>query len=154
MIRYSSEVTIDRPPRAVFEALLDPERYAAWTPMVDMSFEDAGPPRVGLKGQFRLAEGPIKGMLKMEILEMEPDRRLVIKATHPSVDWLAVNTLRPEGNGTRLTYAGELSLLGWRRILEPVVGAEMRNGEAKEVIRLKELLELEPTVASASGDSA
>ena len=154
MIRYSSDVTIDRPPSVVFEALLDPERYAQWTPMVDMSFEDAGPPRVGQKGHFRMAEGPIKGLLAMEIVELEPDRRLVFRVTHPSIDWLAVNTLRPEGAGTRLTYAGEMSLLGWRRVLEPVMGGEIRNGEAKEATRLKELLEQEAAAAAVGASGA
>jgi hypothetical protein len=40
-----------------------------------------------------------------------------------------------------------MSLRGWRRLLEPVIGGEIRNGEAKEAIRLKELLEAEPTAA-------
>lgn len=31
MIHYSSEVTIARPPRAVYEALLDPDLYPQWT---------------------------------------------------------------------------------------------------------------------------
>jgi len=59
-----------------------------------------------------------------------------------------VNTIQPDGAGTRLTYAGEMSLRGWRRLLEPVMGGEIRDGEAKEAIRLKELLEAEPTAGS------
>jgi len=141
MIRYSSEVTIDRPPSAVFEALLDPGLSAEWTPMADMSFEDAGPARVGLRGRFRLAEGPIKGMLDMEIVELDPDRRVAYRVTHPLVDWLAVTSLRPEGAGTRVTYAGEMSLRGWRRVLEPFMGGEVRKGEATEIRRFKALLE-------------
>ena len=42
MIRYSSEVTIARPPHAVYEALLDPGLYPKWTDMVDVSFDGAG----------------------------------------------------------------------------------------------------------------
>jgi len=145
VIRYSSEVSIARAPHDVFAALLDPERYAQWTPMTDMAFEGSGPPRVGQRGSFRLAEGPIKGRLEMEIVELDPDRRIVFRVSHPALDWRAVNTIRPDGAGTRLTYAGEMSLRGWRRLLEPVIGGEIRNGEAKEAIRLKELLEAEPT---------
>ena len=112
MIRSSSEVTIDRPPRAVYEALLDPARYAEWTPMTDMAFDDDGPPRVGQRGHFGRTGGPIKAPLEMEIVELEPDRKVGFRATHPSLDWVAVNTIVPEGSGTRLTYAGELSLRG------------------------------------------
>lgn len=147
MIRYTSDVTIDRPPSEVFAALLDPVLAGEWTPMVDMSFEDDGPPRIGQRGRFRLAEGPIKGLLDMEIVEFEPDRRVAYRVTHPSLLWRAVTSLRPEGSGTRVTYAGEMSLRGWRRILEPIMGGEVRKGEAGEILKLKALLE-----ARAGGD--
>jgi uncharacterized protein YndB with AHSA1/START domain len=143
MIRYSSEVTIDRPPRAVYEALLDPARYAEWTPMTDMAFDDDGPPRVGQRGHFQMAEGPIKGRLEMEIVELEPDRKITFRATHPSLDWVAVNTIVPEGSGTRLTYAGELALRGAMRLMEPFMSGEVRRGEAAEAAKLKAMLERE-----------
>jgi len=145
MIRYSSEITIARPPKAVFDALLDPALYSKWTPMVDMSFEDSGPPRVGSRGRFRMAEGPIKGLLDMEITELQPERRLAIRVTHPSLDWLAVTTLQPDEHGTRVTYAGEMALRGWRRILEPMMGREVSKGEATEIRRFKVLLEDHPS---------
>ena len=143
MIRYSSDVSIGRPPRDVYEALLDPGLYAKWTPMVDVAFEGSGPPHVGQRGSFRLSEGPIKGKLEMEIAELEPDRRIVFRVSHPALEWTAMNTIQPDGAGSRLTYAGEMSLRGWRRLLEPVMGGEIRSGEAKEALRLKELLEAE-----------
>ena len=144
MISYSSEVTIDRPPHAVYEAFLDPDLYSNWTDMVDVSFDGAGPPSVGTRGRFRMAQGPIKGMLEMQLTELEPDRRVVFHVTHPDLDWTAVSTLQPAGTGTRLTYAGELRFLGWRRLLEPFMGREVRQGEAEEARRLKALLEASP----------
>ena len=144
MIGYTSEVAIARPPHAVYEALLDPERYPQWTDMVDVSFEGEGPPRVGMRGRFRLAKGPIKGMLEMELTELDPDRRIVFEVRHPSLDWKAVSTLAVSGTGTRLTYAGELRMHGWRRLLQPLVAREVRAGEASEAVRLKVLLEAAP----------
>ncbi|MBI3747028.1 MAG: SRPBCC family protein, partial [Chloroflexi bacterium] len=131
--------------KVVFDALLDPELYAEWTPMVDLSFEDSGPPRVGWRGRFRMAQGPIKGLLDMEIVELEPERRVAIRVSHPSLDWLAVTTLQPDGQGTRVKYAGEMALRGWRRILEPMMGGEVSKGEATEIRQFKALLEHEPT---------
>ena len=61
MIRYSSDVTIDRPPSAVFEALLNPDLYAKWTPMIDMTFEDDGPPRRGTAGAVPHGGGSDQG---------------------------------------------------------------------------------------------
>jgi uncharacterized protein YndB with AHSA1/START domain len=144
MIHYSSEVTIARAPHAVYEALLDPALYSRWTDMVDVTFDGAGPPAVGMRGRFRLAKGPIKGTLEMELTDLDPDRRIVFHVRHPDLDWVAVSTLEPEGSGTHLTYAGDLRLLGWRRLLEPLVGSEVRQGEAAEAVRLKALLEAIP----------
>ena len=151
MIRYSSEVTIDRPPHAVYEALLDPELYPQWTDMVDVAFDGAEPPGVGTRGRFRLASGPIKGTLEMEVADLEPDRRVVIRVTHPSLDWTAVSTLATAGSGTRLTYAGEIRMRGWRRLLEPLAAREVRTGEAGEATRLKALLEAEGDAAPTEG---
>ena len=148
MIRYSSKVTIQRSPAEVLDALLDPSRYAEWTDMVDMQFGGAGRLGLGKKGTFRFAKGPISGPLDMEVTELEADRRLVIRITHPSLDWTSVSTLAAEGAGTRLTYAGELQLKGWRRILEPMVARELGDGEAKEVQRLKTILERGPAVGA------
>ena len=141
MIRYSSDVTIDRPPSAVFDALVDPARYAEWTPMTEFSLDEAGPPRLGTRGRFRMGDGPIKGMLDMEVIEFEPGRRMVVRVTHPALTWIAMSSVDPRGTGSLVTYAGQLSLHGWRRILEPFLGAEVRKGEAKEIGRFKELIE-------------
>ncbi|MEO5705268.1 MAG: SRPBCC family protein [Candidatus Limnocylindrales bacterium] len=149
MIKYSSDVSINRSPSEVLGALLDADMYSKWTPMVDVEFDGAERPGVGTTGRFRMAEGPIKGMLEMRIAELDPDRRLVIKVTHPSMDWTAVSTVTPEGGGTRLTYAGEIGLKGWRRLLEPLMAGEIRNGEAAEARKLKALLEAMPVAGPA-----
>jgi uncharacterized protein YndB with AHSA1/START domain len=150
MIRYSSDVSIARKPDEVLDALLDPDLYSKWTPMVDVQFDGSGRPGVGTTGRFRMAEGPIKGQLEMRITELEPGKRLVIHVTHPSIDWVATSTVTPDGSGTRLTYAGTFGLKGWRRVLEPVMGGEIRKGEAKEALRLKEVLEAQPDGAGAA----
>ena len=144
MIHYSTVVTIARPAHAVYEALLDPELYPRWTDMVDVSFDGPGTPRVGTRGRFRLAKGPIKGTLEMELTELEEDRRVVFHVTHRSLDWKAVSTLEPAGTGTQLTYAGDLRLRGWRRLLEPLIAREVRSSEAAEALRLKGVLEAAP----------
>ena len=140
MIRYSSDVSINRSPSDVLDALLDAEMYPKWTPMVDVEFDGDGRPGVGTTGRFRMAEGPIKGMLQMRIAELDASR-VVIKVTHPGLDWTATSTVVPDGAGARLTYAGELAFKGWRRLLEPIMAGEVRAGEAKEAARLKAVLE-------------
>jgi len=147
MIRYHSEATIERSTSDVFSFLLDAERYSEWTEMTDTSWEDSGPPRVGSRGRFRLPGSPFGGDLDMEIVEFEADQRVVFRITHPSVTWIARSIVSPDGDGTHLTYAGEMTIHGWRRILEPMIRAEVSRGEAAEVDRLKALLEAETRTA-------
>jgi len=148
MIRYSSDVTINRPPQDVLDALLDADMYSKWTPMVDVQFDGPGRPGVGTTGRFRMAEGPIKGILEMQIAELDPTH-VVVKVKHPSLDWTSTSTVTPEGTGTRLTYAGALAFRGWRRLLEPLMAGEVRKGEAMEAERLKALLDRGPEAPAA-----
>jgi uncharacterized protein YndB with AHSA1/START domain len=152
MIHYSSMVAIRRPPGDVFAALLDPERYSQWTPMVDTRFHDAEP-RVGTRGDFRFESGPLKGSYEMEIVALDPGRRLDFRVDGSRLRWNAQIGLEPDGKaGTRMTYAGDLSLLGWRRLLEPLFAREVRSGEAREAEQLRDVLEGDaPSAATETG---
>jgi uncharacterized protein YndB with AHSA1/START domain len=153
MIHYSSMVTIKRLSGDVFAALLDPERYAQWTPMVDTQFHDSEP-RVGTRGNFRMERGPLKGRYEMEIVALEPGRRLDFRVDGSGLRWNAQIGLEPDGDaGTRMTYAGDVSLLGWRRLLEPLFAGEVRSGEAKEAERFRDLLQSEAAPLAAVGRS-
>src|SRR5262245_41878956 len=150
MMQYSTVVTIRRPPGDVLAALLDPDLYGEWTGMVGTRFDGPGSPTVGTRGEFRLPAGPLKGRYDMEIVGLEPDRRLDMRIDGSSLRWLSNITLEPDGDGTRMTYAGEISLLGWRRILEPFMAREAQAGEAREAERFKALLEAETAPAMAT----
>lgn len=141
MIRYSTVVLINRPPADVLAALLDPGLYPRWTEMVDTSFDGPAPPGVGTRGRFRLPAGPLKGDYSMQIVDLQDARRLDIRIEGAALTWLSRTTLEPEGGRTRMTYAGEISLRGWRRLLEPLMAREAQAGEAKEAERFKELVE-------------
>lgn len=140
MITYDARVSIARPPHDVYTAMIDPDRYGEWTDMVDVR-SDVGPIRVGSRGTFRLAGSPIKGDLRFEYVELEPDRRIVIRVDHPLLAWHSVSELTPTDTGTDLRYAGEIRLRGIRRLLEPFLAREVRAGEEAEAGRLKALVE-------------
>lgn len=147
MIRYSTVVSIGRPVGEVFGALLDADLYPRWTEMTDASFEGEGPPGVGTRGEFRLPAGPLKGRYAMEILALEPGRRLDIGIDGSALHWISRISLESDGDGTRMTYGGDISLLGWRRLLEPFMSREARAGETHEAERFKALLESEAAPA-------
>jgi len=149
VIKYSSEVMIDRPPKDVIDAHLDAAVLAKWTPMVDVAYDGPGRPGVGTTGRFRMAEGPFKGMIEMRIDELDPQRRIAFTATHPALEWKSESIAAPAGSGTRFTYSGAIRLKGWRRLLEPFMAGEVRRGEAQEALRLKALLEGDAGAAPA-----
>jgi hypothetical protein len=74
----------------------------------------------------------------------------VARVTHPKFDWLATTELEPQAAGTRMTYAGEIRFKGVQRLLEPFIRGEVARGEAKEVERLKALLEEASTSAATA----
>jgi uncharacterized protein YndB with AHSA1/START domain len=154
VIRYSSTHTINRPPPVVFDALLDPARYGQWTEMQGTTWDGDGPVRVGTTGSFRMAGGPFAGALRMKVVALEPDRRFVVNVTHAKFDWVATTDLEADGAGTRMTYAGEIRFRGVQRLLEPFMKGEVARGEAKEVERLKALLEGTSMTAEAAPDPA
>lgn len=147
MIGYASRIRIESSPGEVLALLVDPARYGEWTEMVDVRF-DTVEPRVGTRGTFRLAQGPIKGPLSVEIVELVPDRRVVFRIEHPILSWRAVSEVTPVEGGTELLYAGEVRLRGWRRLLEPFMARELRAGEQAEAERLKAVLERSPSQAA------
>jgi uncharacterized protein YndB with AHSA1/START domain len=154
VIHYATTVTIRRPASDVYAALLDADLYPQWTPMVDTRFDADGPLRVGTRGSFRLPSGPLEGRYEMELVALEPDRRVDIRVDGAALRWLSTSTLEPDGDRTRLSYAGEIALRGWRRLLEPLFAREVRTAEAREAERLRDLLESGPgqrAVSAAHG---
>jgi uncharacterized protein YndB with AHSA1/START domain len=150
MIRHDTSIVIQRPPEDVFAALLDLPGYDRWTEMRDSRWVTPGEPGVGSRGASRMPGGPLKGAFDIEVVELVPGRRVSFDTTHPALRWRSGAEVEPVAEGTRLHYFGEISLRGWRKVLEPLMQGEVQAGERKEVERLKALLEAAPA-ASGSG---
>jgi len=43
-----------------------------------------------------------------------------------------------------------MQLTGWWRLIEPLIAAEAKAGEAAELRRMKEILEMAPSIAPAT----
>ena len=92
------EVTYPHPPAKVWRVLTTREHLARW--LMQNDFE----PRVGHKFQFRAKPvGGWDGIVNCEVLELVPERRLVITWTSNVIDTKVTFLLEPAGGGTRLT---------------------------------------------------
>jgi Polyketide cyclase / dehydrase and lipid transport len=77
-----------------------------------------------------------------EIAELEPNRRFIIRSkTGPG--WLGTWEFEPEGSGTRLHWTGQMTMKGFARLLEPVIGKQMRSQIKQQFARLPQLIEAE-----------
>jgi len=150
VIKYESSTTIERPVGDVFDVLLDEGRWEQWTDMTEVRLDASGRPGLGSRGSFRFTQGPFKGLIETEIVEFEPGRRIVFRCTHPALTWIAYAETRPDGDHTLFVYGGEMTIHGWRRLLEPMLKSEVERGELKEAQRLKALVEAEAPVTVAA----
>ncbi|MBI3361032.1 MAG: SRPBCC family protein [Chloroflexi bacterium] len=140
MIPYQSDATIQSPASQVFRILTDASKYSQWTDMGDSRMVGQG---TGAKIETVLKMGPWKFPTTFEVTEWEEGRKFGLKTVSGGpVSWDANFTLEPAGeSATRIISTGTLGLRGWMRLLEPLMAEEVKQGEAKELERLKRLVE-------------
>lgn len=143
MLRYGSSVTIDRSPEVVFPYITDPEKQKLWSdvPMRPLSGSN-DEWSIGTKVELTVGMGPIKAVIGMEIVGLDPGRRMAFKSFSGPIKWEGEYTLEdlPSG-GTKVSQAGTLAFTGLWRLVQPMVGAEMSRGEVKELEKLKGVVE-------------
>jgi len=143
MINYQSDVIVNRPVEQVYQMAADVARLDDWTDMKGTHLVSGSTLGVGAQIQTTLNMGPLKQAMTFEVSEYEPNRRLSWKTiSKGTVDWDAVYTFEPQGpSATKLGTSGQLRLNGPLRLLEPLMAGEVKAGEAKELERLKALIE-------------
>lgn len=140
MISYESQVTVDRPPDTVFPYLVEPEKQAQWAGL-SMRPLTAGPPVQGSRMEVVFSLGPIKARIGLEYKAAEPGRRLAFGTFSGPIRWEGEYRLEPAGASTTLSQRGTMTFTGLWRLVEPLVGAEMKSGEIKELQKLKAVVE-------------
>jgi polyketide cyclase/dehydrase/lipid transport protein len=152
MITYSSEVTIARPPETVFPYLIEHEKQALWSD-VEMRPLTAGPFVQGSRMELTLPIGPFKTSIQLEYSSVVPDQLVAWRTVSPSpIQWDGEYRLERSGDGgTRLSQSGRVRLRGLWRLLEPIAGGEIRQGEIKELERLRSVIEQASAAVIDSG---
>jgi hypothetical protein len=143
MINYQSNVIVNRPVEQAFQFTADVARLDDWTDMTGTRLVSGSTLGVGAQITTTLNMGPLKQAMTFEVSEYEPNRRLGWKSVSKgSVGWDAVYTFEPQGAGaTKLGTSGQLRFNGLLRLLEPLMRGEVKSGEAKELEKLKALIE-------------
>ncbi len=77
-----------------------------------------------------------------EIAELETNKRFVIRSkTGPG--WLGIWTFEPDGTGTKFHWTGQMSMKGFARLLEPLIGKQMLSLIDQQFSGLPKLIEAE-----------
>lgn len=93
------------PPERAYQVLSEPRRYAFWvTGARDVEDADGDWPEVGAEFRHRQGVWPLHIRDTTQVLAAEPSRRLELEVrVRPLLVARVVLTLRPEGDGTRVT---------------------------------------------------
>jgi uncharacterized protein YndB with AHSA1/START domain len=142
MTPFRSEVIIRRPADQVFAYVADPRNYSKWMEGVTGAQSGGGSLHSGapVHMQGRVAMWKLDG--PMQLTAYEPPRVFGLQGTVGPLFFDGKWEFEPRGSAeTRVTVTGAFEMAGIWRLLEPLLAGEVRNGEAKELVKIKEQLE-------------
>jgi hypothetical protein len=141
MLRYAWPVTISRPPADVFPYLTDPVKQGEYSD-VPMRQITPGVLATGSRMEVTFGMGPMKAVIGLEMTDIDQDKRMAFDTYSGPIRWQGQYVLTPtEGGGTLLSHEGSMAFTGLWRLMEPLVGAELKRNGAKEMERLKAAVE-------------
>jgi len=135
--------TIDRSPRDVAAYAGDPTHAPEWYANIT-SVEWRTPPPVDVGSRMDFVARFLGRRLAYtyEVVELEADRRLVMRTADGPFPMETTYTWEPEGeSGTRMTLRNRGEPAGFSRLTTPMMERAMRRATIKDLARLKELLE-------------
>ena len=152
MIRFETRQTIARSAQDVWTYAADILRQPEWMAVTDARVLHGQGTQAGARGRERLRFGPFQWDVEFEVAEAKPGRRIVWRAVDGAPFELeAALDLEPVGpSSTRATYRAAIHLRGLWRLITPLVAMEARAGQARELQRLKEQVEVAPAMAPAT----
>ena len=138
----SAGATIGRPVGEDFALAGEYENDPLWrSDVVEMHYETPGGPRPGAQTRevMRLLGG--RATTVAEIVEFERDRRTAFESRGAPVPVWGSRTFEPVGDSTRFTYELSARPGGPWALLSPVLATVLRRRAARDLKKLKALLE-------------
>lgn len=149
MIKFETEQSIDRSADDVWTYAADIIRHPEWMGVANARIVRGTGTEVGSRAVERIKLGPRWVDVELEVSGSIPARRIswrVVSGGALSGDvTLDLEPVGPER--TRAVWSGWLGLTGFWRLVEPLMAAEVKAGEAAELRHLKQNLEMAPTGA-------
>jgi len=144
MIVWSSSISIQRPPEAVFEFLANIQdvQQEEGSPVLALELTTTGPTRVGSRYREVVRMLPFfKGEILSEITAFEPPRALEMAWTGPGMRGTDRYELAVVQGGTRLDHHKLTAFTGVLRVLEPIMRRALIPRLEDRLVGIKRLLE-------------
>ena len=143
MIPFTSTTTIARAADDIWAAATDVARHPEWMSITESVLVQGDGVSPGSRARQAMRLGPVSLRYELEVADADPGR-LIGWRTVGGGSLRADTRLELEqlsDDETRVTWAGEMGFRGLLRLIEPLIAAEARAGEARELERLRSLLE-------------
>ena len=128
MARYVVHVRTPRPPEEAFAYMADLNNFERWDPGVERvdQVEGSGP---GTEAVFDVSVKAVASTmtLRYETIDYEPSGRVVARAQSATLTSLDTITVRPDPDGSIVTYDAELTLNGLLRLADPLLSLAFKR---------------------------
>jgi uncharacterized membrane protein len=142
MVRIAQSIEVERPIEEVFAFVTRFENLPRWEAGILEAGQLApGPLGVGVRGRDVRQFLGRRTETTYEVTEHELPRRFAVRSLSGPVSVRASYTFEPVGAGTHVRSVAELALGGPVRLLAPLVTRVMQRQHAKDLRRLKAVLE-------------
>ena len=142
MAGFTTSEWISRPPQDVFDFITTPDNAPKVVPSVkSMVAITEGPTRVGSRyRETRLMRGR-EEQAELEVVVYEPNQTYAVKNLTEGIETVYRYAFRPEATGTRADLVCEVTASGAKKLLLPLVVAELKKEDGDHLQRLKKVLE-------------
>ena len=144
MIEYKSDVIVNKPVKDVFALIKNVSRLDEWTDMTGTRLVSGDTLKVGSTIETTIKFGPVSQKMTFEVTEYEENRKMAFKTiSKGTVAWDAEYLFLSESDSTtKVISSGQLRLSGLLKVSERLLAGEIQSGEAKELVKYKELVEM------------
>ncbi|HUG95722.1 MAG TPA: SRPBCC family protein [Pleomorphomonadaceae bacterium] len=125
MIKVNRRISLAADPETVWPYIADPTRFAEWRRGAGVTSAAPigdGPMAVGSRFRMDVTTQGQSGSLECTVTALEEHRRFAFESIDKSgFSGSADTRLEPDGTGTQLDFAFELSMPGKWRLMQPVI---------------------------------
>lgn len=141
------ETVIARPVEQVAAYAGDPSNAPQWYANIDsVAWQTPPPVSVGSRVDFVARFLGRTLTYTYEVVELDPNRRLVMRTTDGPFPMETTYTWAPlDGERTRMTLRNRGTPSGFARVTAPMVERAMHRATTKDLARLRHVLETAPT---------